>query len=236
MTGKRATSVIGVMFVLVGCGGSAGSRAGTGGGAGTMSGMGGAGGQNTTGNGGAGGHGATGGMGAGTGGSAARDGGAPDGGPEAFIVSGMVSGLMGAGLTLQDGAGDQLSIVAPGVFSFPSLPAGTDVEIAVAHQPASPAQTCTVTNGGVGALLANVSNVAVTGTTNQYTIGGTVGGLSGAGLVLEDNQGDDLTVDGSGNFTFATSVVSGATYTVTVRTQPTLPSQTCQVSGGSGMG
>jgi len=234
MTGKRATSVIGVMFVLVGCGGSAGSRAGTGGGAGTMSGMGGAGGQNTTGNGGAGGHGATGGMGAGTGGSAARDGGAPDGGPEAFIVSGMVSGLMGAGLTLQDGAGDQLSIVAPGVFSFPSLPAGTDVEIAVAHQPASPAQTCTVTNGGVGALLANVSNVAVTCTTNQYTIGGTVGGLSGAGLVLEDNQGDDLTVDGSGNFTFATSVVSGATYTVTVRTQPTLPSQTCQVSGGSG--
>src|SRR5215831_20631647 len=39
----------------------------------------------------------------------------------------------------------------------------------------------------------------------KYTIGGTVTGLSGTGLVLQDNGGDNLAVSASGPFTFATS-------------------------------
>jgi hypothetical protein len=201
---------------------------------------GGAGGQSTTGHGGAGGQTATGGAGGqgqgatGGTGAAGPDGGSPDGGAKSFVVGGSISGLAGTGLTLQDGAGNQLPISASGAFSFPALSAGTDVEVSVAHQPASPTQSCVVTNGAIGPVVADVSNVVVICTTSRFTIGGSVTGLSGTGLVLQDNQGDDLPVGTTGSFTFATSVASGATYTVSVKTQPSSPTQTCQVSGGSG--
>ncbi len=106
--------------------------------------------------------------------------------------------------------------------------------VSISHQPATPTQTCTVTGGTIADLTANVTNVAITCTTNKYTVGGTVAGLVGSGLVLQDNSGDNLSVTASGSFTFATGVASGATYTVSVKTQPSTPTQTCQVSGGSG--
>lgn len=68
----------------------------------------------------------------------------------------------------------------------------------------------------------------------QYSIGGTVSGLSGSGLVLQDNGGDNLAVSANGTFTFATKVNSGAAYAVTVLTQPSNPAQTCAVTNGSG--
>ena len=52
-----------------------------------------------------------------------------------------------------------------------------------------------------------------------YTIGGTVSGLTGTGLVLQDNGGNNLSVSASGSFTFSTAVASGAAYSVTVFTQ-----------------
>ena len=66
-----------------------------------------------------------------------------------------------------------------------------------------------------------------------YTISGTVTGLSGSGLVLQNNGGNNTTATGS-SFTFSTPITSGANYAVTVLTQPTGPSQTCTVSNGSG--
>lgn len=66
------------------------------------------------------------------------------------------------------------------------------------------------------------------------TIGGTVTGLSGSGLVLQNNGGDNLAIVGAGPFTFATSVTQGNAYTVTVLTQPSNPQQTCVVSNGGG--
>jgi len=68
----------------------------------------------------------------------------------------------------------------------------------------------------------------------SFTIGGTVNGLGGSGLVLQNNGGDNLTITGDGAFTFATAVANGATYDVTVLTQPSNPTQTCTVAGGSG--
>src|SRR5690606_13281941 len=63
------------------------------------------------------------------------------------------------------------------------------------------------------------------------TIGGTVSGLEGS-LVLQNNGGDDLLVSANGPFTFAARIDDGATYDVTVRTQP--GGQACVVSQGSG--
>ncbi|HUE42414.1 MAG TPA: kelch repeat-containing protein [Candidatus Sulfotelmatobacter sp.] len=73
-----------------------------------------------------------------------------------------------------------------------------------------------------------------TGTGGGFTIGGTVTGLSGAGLVLQDNGGDNLTITKSGPFVFPTGITSGQAYAVTVATQPTNPAQSCAVTGGSG--
>jgi hypothetical protein len=68
----------------------------------------------------------------------------------------------------------------------------------------------------------------------SYTIGGTVDGLNGQGLVLQDNGGDDLTVSASGSFTFPMGLSNGASYAVTVAMQPSAPVQTCAVANGSG--
>jgi len=61
-----------------------------------------------------------------------------------------------------------------------------------------------------------------------------VTGLSGTGLVLQDNGGANLPVSADGPFTFTTDVTSGGAYKVTVLTQPSSPAQTCAVTGGSG--
>lgn len=66
------------------------------------------------------------------------------------------------------------------------------------------------------------------------SVGGNVSGLSGTGLVLQNNSGNDLSIGTSGTFTFSASVAEGSPYAVTIKTQPSSPSQTCAVGNGSG--
>jgi len=69
----------------------------------------------------------------------------------------------------------------------------------------------------------------------KFTIGGTVTGLTGSGLILQNNGGDDLPVSaGVGAFTFTTSIARGLAYNVGVFTQPSSPPQTCSVTNGQG--
>lgn len=72
---------------------------------------------------------------------------------------------------------------------------------------------------------------------DEYTLGGSVSGLAaGNSVVLQNSGGDNLTLTTNGDFTFATALRDGSSYTVTVLTQPTAPDQTCLVTGGgSGM-
>jgi uncharacterized repeat protein (TIGR01451 family) len=79
---------------------------------------------------------------------------------------------------------------------------------------------------------ADVTNIAVACTTNTYTIGGTVSGSNGGTLVLQNNGGDNLSVNGDGAFTFATPVASGAAYAVTILTQPA--GRVCTLGNASG--
>jgi len=65
-----------------------------------------------------------------------------------------------------------------------------------------------------------------------YAVGGAVSGLTGTGLVLQNNGTDDLTVAADGSFTFATKLLDGTNYSVIVSTQPI--GQTCSVTNGSG--
>jgi 6-phosphogluconolactonase (cycloisomerase 2 family) len=67
-----------------------------------------------------------------------------------------------------------------------------------------------------------------------YAVGGTVTGLQGAGLVLELNGSDDLAVSSDGSFGFARQLQSGQTYSVTIKSQPTLARELCVASSASG--
>jgi len=155
--------------------------------------------------------------------------------PATYTIGGTVAGLTGTGLVLQDNGGDNLTIAASATtFTFATkITSGGAYAVTVLTQPTSPAQMCTVASGGSGKATANVTNVQVA-CSSSYTVGGMVTGLSGTGLVLQDNLADNLTVNANGTFTFATAVASGGNYSVTVSTQPTNPAQMCVVSGGTG--
>ena len=68
----------------------------------------------------------------------------------------------------------------------------------------------------------------------SYTVGGTVTGLAGTGLTLQNNGGDDLAISASGAFAFRTGLATDAKYAITVKTQPSSPAQSCLVSNGAG--
>jgi large repetitive protein len=153
----------------------------------------------------------------------------------AFALRGSVTGLAGTGLVLQNNGGDDLAISADGEFSFPSpIASGAPYNVTVLTQPSGPSQSCTVANGSGTVGAADVTNVAVTCATGTFVIGGTISGLAGSGLVLRNNGGDDLSINGNGTFQFASALASGGTYNVTVKTHPTSPQQSCTVSNGSG--
>ncbi|HEY6722103.1 MAG TPA: S8 family serine peptidase, partial [Burkholderiales bacterium] len=150
-----------------------------------------------------------------------------------FTIGGTVSGLAGTGLVLQLNGGGNLAINAPGApFTFAaSLATGAMYNVTVLTDPSGPTQACTVTGGNGVVGSANVTTVSVT-CVPASRIGGTVSGLSGQGLVLQDNGGDNLPIGANGPFTFATPIATGLTYNVTVLSNT--PSQTCTVSGGTG--
>jgi trimeric autotransporter adhesin len=153
----------------------------------------------------------------------------------AYSVGGTVSGLAGNGLTLQNNGSDDLLVSANESFSFPTpIANGGSYEISVLFHPEEPSQTCSVNNSSGTVLGSDVDDVQVTCATNTFSIGGTVSDLAGTGLVLQNNAGDDLAISSDGSFEFATALLDGTNYDVTVAVQPTNLSQTCTVANGSG--
>ena len=157
-------------------------------------------------------------------------GGGGGGSTPSYAVGGSISGLSGT-VVLQDNGGDDLTVSVNGPFAFATkLAGGAAYAVTVKTNPSG--QSCSVANGSGTIGSADVSNVAVTCTSNPtYAVGGSVGGLSGS-LVLQDNGGDNLTVSANGAFAFATKLASGAAYNVTVKTNPS--GQSCSVANGSG--
>jgi len=76
---------------------------------------------------------------------------------------------------------------------------------------------------------------ASTVSARSFTVGVTVSGISGSGLVLQMNSGDNLNISTNGQFVFPNKLPSGAAYAVTVASQPSLPIQICTVANGSGV-
>lgn len=95
---------------------------------------------------------------------------------------------------------------------------------------------CLAACGGGGGDGANPAPAADDSPSSgpTYTVGGTVAGLAGAGLVLQLNGAGDLSVQGDGPFTFGTALAAGSTYSVTALAHPASPAQLCTVANGSG--
>jgi 6-phosphogluconolactonase (cycloisomerase 2 family) len=153
--------------------------------------------------------------------------------PNSYSVGGSVSGLLsGNRVILQNSAANSTSVSANGSYTLSGqIKSGSAYAVTVSTQPTG--QTCSVTNGTGTVVGANITDVAVTCAVLSYNIDvNVVGLLPNAGLVLQDNGRDNLTVSSAGTFTFATAIPSGSAYYVTILSQPA--GQTCSVSSGSG--
>src|SRR6267143_1056345 len=134
--------------------------------------------------------------------------------PVTATIGGTVSGLVvpGSSVILQNNGGDSLTVTANGSFTFKTPVTGADVyAVTVVTQPVNPNQICTVTNGS-GVASANVTNVAVN-CVLSFSIGGTVTGVVGTGLSLQNSSdSEQLAIspaNGNQAFTFKKLVPSG---------------------------
>jgi DNA-binding beta-propeller fold protein YncE len=146
-----------------------------------------------------------------------------------YSIDVAVSGLIGS-VELQLNGGENLLVTTNGMQSFATrFDNGAAYSVTILTQPAY--QTCTVSSGS-GTISGNSASVSITCTSYSYTISGTVSGLNDS-MVLQNNGGDNLAVAGNGPFSFATPVVYGNPYNVTVYSLR-YPNQICTISGGSG--
>ncbi len=154
-----------------------------------------------------------------------------------FTVGGTIEKLVGSGLVLQNNLGDDLRIDSGDSFAFPTgVPSGATYNVTIAAQPTGPAQSCTVVANGSGTVGGGpVTSVQITCVTTEFSIGGTVSGLNGSGLVLQNNGSDNLAIAANMPFKFPTSLPSGAPYNVIVVTQPNSPTQVCIANAGVGI-
>ena len=157
------------------------------------------------------------------------------GGTQTYSVSGNITGLSaGAFVTLDVNENPQTSTQNGGFNTGLALTSGATYSVAVGTQPAG--ETCLVTNGSGTIGSSNVNNIQVACSANPaqtYTIGGNLAGLAtGTSVVLQDDGGNNLTLNANGGFTFPTALLNQAAYDVTVLTQPA--GQTCSVTHAAG--
>jgi hypothetical protein len=155
-----------------------------------------------------------------------------------FTVGGSVTDLKGHGLVLRNNGADDLAIESGGSFTFQTpLEDGASYAVTIAAQPSG--QTCSVKNGEGTVAGGDITSVAVSCEdgavpTPTRSIGGTVTGLKGKGLVLQNNGEGELAIEADGPFAFPNAIEEGKGYSVTVAVQPSDPAQLCLVTGGAG--
>ena len=146
-----------------------------------------------------------------------------------YSVGGTVTGLTDR-LTLLNN-GTDLTTSTDGDFIF-SDPVATGSPYAVTVKTHPTGMTCTV-NDGTGIMGSeNVTDVEVTCSDNEYTVGGTISGLVGT-VTLLNNDNNPTSISSNGPFRFSTLIAEGSEYDVSVKTQPA--NQTCSVSGRTGV-
>jgi hypothetical protein len=151
---------------------------------------------------------------------------------QTYSIGGNVVGLSGGtlqlGLQHPGNMGTSINVTATGPFNFDpdKVASGDTYTVTVATQPAG--QSCSVTNGTGTVAAANVTNISVncSPTTTLYSIGGTIAGLTGAGLKIEDGSTNSVLPPSSAtSFTLPNKVANNFEYDVGISAQPA--GQTC---------
>lgn len=147
----------------------------------------------------------------------------------AYTIGGMVSGVSGT-VQLRRNGTDLTSVSTDGSFTFSTPVAeGSLYAVTVFKNPTD--QVCTVNNGFGTVGGENVTSVSVICSNNAFTVGGTISGLNGNAILLNNSINPTL-VSANGDFIFSKSVAQGSQYNVTVSRNP--PAQTCSVTNGTG--
>lgn len=145
-----------------------------------------------------------------------------------YTISVLPSGLTGT-LVVQDSQSDTLTFTGNTSQTFAkTYTSGSSYTVTIKTQPTG--QTCTLGSNAGGTITSNITVTATCTNNPTYTISVAVSGLTGT-LVMQDDKSDTLTFTKNNTQTFATSYVSGASYTVSVKTQPT--GQSCTLSSNS---
>jgi RNase P/RNase MRP subunit p29 len=150
---------------------------------------------------------------------------------QSYTVGGTISGLTANGLVLANGS-DTLNVAAGApTFTMPrAVASGGGYAVTVQSQPAG--QNCTVTNGTGTVGTSNVTNIAVSCSAANYTLSGTINGLTANGLVLANNGATVSPGANATSFTFGPVLTPGSSYAVSVTATPA--GLTCSVANGSG--
>lgn len=159
--------------------------------------------------------------------------GGASGPPPTAVIFGSITGLAGSGLVLQNNGGSDLEIPSVAqTFLFSGLREGEAYRVTVKSQPTAATQTCIV-NNGAGVAFEQVRTVSVACTTTPFVVRGSITGLTADGLTLRINGSETQSVPaGAASFAFL-PVLSGASYTVTIGSQPS--GQTCVLNNGNGV-
>lgn len=146
----------------------------------------------------------------------------------AWSIGGTASGVLGS-VTLTLNGGSPITLTADGTFTFPTQVAtGASYTVAISSEN----QTCSLTgaSGIAGPTSASAVGLSCTG---SWFVGGSVSGLGqGHTINLTLNGGSMLTLGPDGAFTFATSLATGAPYTVAISSLQD-PGALCSLTGVS---
>jgi hypothetical protein len=147
-----------------------------------------------------------------------------------FTISVAVTGLTSGTLVMQDNKTETLTFTTNNTQTFPTAyTSGSSYTVRVKTQPAG--FTCTLSSNATGTITANTTVTATCAPkTSNFTLSVAASGVVGT-LVVKDDKADTLTFTANGTQAFASSYVSGSTYSVTIQTQPA--GQTCTLGGNA---
>ena len=148
-------------------------------------------------------------------------------------LAGLESGTLRLGLQHPGSGGTTIDLAADGSFSFDPerVEDGDTYTVSVVTPPEG--HECTVTNGS-GTATSDVTDVRVDCQDEQFSVGGSIAGLVGSGLRIENGGSNAVTVEpGAVSFTLPTGFDDQAAFDVGIAAQP--QGQTCVVTRSQGV-
>jgi hypothetical protein len=154
-----------------------------------------------------------------------------------------LGGVTKTGLTISNNGGTPVAVEPGAAFSFPDLiPVDSDYDIKVVTQPSNTVPgSCVVNNGKGNTGPYSPQNISVVCVVTTYTLGGTVSGLTGGDLVVNNGAQSVKILKDATTFNMTTPITGfptlgevpeGKPYGLTILTQPA--SGRCTIANPNG--